>query len=230
MTSDMQVKGGGAPVRVLVVDDDLVVRKGLASLLTTDDGRIVVVGEARDGSHALDLAHEHTPDVALLDLNMPLYDGLYALPELSKICKVLMLTNNDAPLVVDQALRAGARGYLVHRQFNAAELVASVLATATGRAHLSPSAINALADNLRSMRSTCVGVSGGDRGKELSRRELEIMEHIARGMSNPEIARILFLSEKTVKNHVNRIYAKLQVRTRAAAVALWLGADVTEVG
>ncbi|PBC69600.1 LuxR family two component transcriptional regulator [Streptomyces sp. TLI_235] len=212
-------------IRVLVVDDDLVIRRGLVSLLH-GDGRALVVGEAGDRGHALELARLYSPDVALLDLGLPLFEGLHVLAELSRICKVLVLAGRDVAFDVDQALRVGATGYLVHRQFSAAELMTAVMATAQGRAHLSPGAVTALAEKLRSTRAVRPGPPRSGRVGELSRRELEIMDHIARGRSNPEIAKTLFLSEKTVKNHVNRIYAKLQVRSRAAAVALWLGAEV----
>ncbi|MFJ1560912.1 LuxR C-terminal-related transcriptional regulator [Streptomyces mirabilis] len=223
ITGDMQVERKGALIRALVVDDDLVVRKGLISLLHAS-GRIVVVGEAADGGRALHLAQQQSPDVTLLDLGMPLLESLQTLPALSKLCKVLVMADGGEVADVDQAVSAGATGYLVHCQFSAVELITAVLATAKGRGHLSPGAITALAENLRTMRSGRVGLPVGGRPHDLSRRELQIMEHIARGRTNPEIARILFLSEKTVKNHVNHIYAKLQVHSRAAAVALWLGA------
>ncbi|MGW4757705.1 LuxR C-terminal-related transcriptional regulator [Streptomyces chartreusis] len=226
ITGDMQVDRKGALIRALVVDDDLVVRKGLISLLHAS-GRIVVVGEAADGSRALHLAQQQSPDVTLLDLGMPLVESLRTLPALSKLCKVLVLADGGEVFDVDQAVSAGATGYLVHCQFSAVELITAVLATAKGRAHLSPGAITVLAENLRTMRSARAGLPVG-RPHDLSRRELEIMEHIARGRTNPEIARVLFLSEKTIKNHVNHIYAKLQVRSRAAAVALWLGSHGSE--
>jgi DNA-binding NarL/FixJ family response regulator len=225
MIDEMTADRKETRVRVLVVDDDLVIRKGLISLLHAD-GRAHVVGEAADRVRALELTQLRSPDVVLLNLGVPLLEGLHVLAELSRSCKVLVLATGEVAFDVDQALRVGATGYLVHRQFSAAELVTAVVATAQGRAHLSPGAVLALAEKLRAARSPRVGSPHSSRTGTLSRREFEIMDHIARGRSNPEIAKTLFLSEKTVKNHVNRIYAKLQVRSRAAAVALWLGADV----
>jgi DNA-binding NarL/FixJ family response regulator len=225
MIDEMTADGKEARVRVLVVDDDLVIRKGLVSLLHTD-GRALVVGEAADRARALELARLRSPDVVLLNLGAPLFEGLHVLAELSRSSKVLVLAAGEVAFDVDQALRVGATGYLVHRQFSASELATAVVATAQGRAHLSPGAVLALAEKLRAARAARPGFPHSSRTGSLSRREFEIMDHIARGRSNPEIAKTLFLSEKTVKNHVNRIYAKLQVRSRAAAVALWLGAEV----
>jgi DNA-binding NarL/FixJ family response regulator len=225
VTDELSSDSKDGQIRALVVDDDLVIRRGLVSLLD-GDGRTLEVREAGGRSQALELAQMWVPDVVLLNLGTPRQESMHALAELSRLYKVLVLASGDVTFDVDQALRIGATGYLVHRQFSASELTAAVLATAQGRAHLSPGAVTALAENLRAVRSLRLGSSRHGRVDGLSRRELEIMEHISRGQSNPEIAKTLFLSEKTVKNHVNRIYAKLQVRSRAAAVALWLGAPV----
>lgn len=221
INSDGKADSEEPSVRALVVDDDLVIRLGLASLLR-ESGRVVVAGEAADGYQAIILAQQLRPDVVLMGIDMPICDGLYALPKLVKICKVLMLVKYEEVALVDKALRAGAIGYLVHRQFTADELITAVAAPAQGQPHLSPGAIATLARNLRAarcMRTRSLSVIGKH---ELSRREVEVMEHIARGRSNPDIARDLFLSKKTVKNHVNRIYAKLQVHSRAEAVVMWL--------
>ncbi len=221
-------EAGAQAVRVLVVEDDLVIRKGLISLLL-DDGRTHVVGEAQNWRHAVSMAQLRSPDVVLFNLGVPLLEGLQALAELSQLCRVLVLGADGTAFDVDQVLRVGATGYLVHRQFSAVELVTAVVATAQGQPHLSPGAIVALAQRIRSAHTTRTELPRSARMGRLSRRELEVMDHIARGRSNPDIAQTLFLSEKTVKNHVNRIYAKLQVHSRAAAVSLWLGAAVDPV-
>ncbi|MFE3111102.1 response regulator transcription factor [Kitasatospora indigofera] len=214
---------GAQAVRVLVVEDDLVIRHGLISLLR-NDGRTLVVGEAQNWRHAVALAQLRSPSVVVLNLGVSLLDGMQALAELSQLCRVLALADDSTAFDVDQALRVGATGYLVHRQFSAVELVTAVMATAQGKPHLSPGAVVALAQRLQAAPSTRSGLPRGGRVGSLSRRELEVMDHIARGRSNSDIAQTLFLSEKTVKNHVNRIYTKLQVHSRAAAVSLWLGA------
>lgn len=225
MIGNAKLDGDGALIRVLVADDDLVVRKGLASLLHA--GGQVVVGEAGDGRSAIELALRKSPDVALLNLDLRLNDGLHTLPRLSVLCPVLVLVNGKQRVEVDRVLRAGATGYMVHGQFTARELHTAVAATARGQSHLSPAAIDSLADILRSTPPPHRQAQNTrERLSNLSRRETEIMGHIALGRSNPDIARILFLSEKTVKNHVNRIYSKMKVRSRAAAVALWLGAEL----
>lgn len=205
-------------VRVLVVDDNAVIRMGLTSLLEAS-GEVEVVGEAGDGRTAIELAQRLHPDVVLLDVRMPLLDGVSAAGPLSEVSKVLMLTYAEDPAIIDDALRAGARGYLVHGLFRPAELVSAVTGTAAGGSFLSPPAATALLAAVRSRHP-----SERDRATAgLSEREAEVMDLIARGRSNSAIASTLFLSEKTVKNHVNRIYAKLGVSNRGEAIADWLG-------
>jgi len=208
-----------SPVRVMVVDDNAVIRTGLRSLLALS-GDVLVVGEAANGKEAVETAQRVRPDVVLLDVRMPVVDGVTAASELVRQSKVLMLTYADDGEVVTSALRAGASGYLVHGAFQPEELVRAVVGTAHGDAHLSPAAAGVLVNAVRSG----LGRAAPDRRRfGLSGREMEVMDLIASGRSNVDIANKLFLSEKTVKNHVNRIYAKLGVRTRAEAIALWLG-------
>ncbi|WSQ55303.1 response regulator transcription factor [Streptomyces sp. NBC_01218] len=273
------------PLRVVVADDNPVVRAGLGALLS---GRadIEVVAEAADGRHAWEQTLMHRPDVVLLDVRMPGVDGISALPYLAQICPVLMLTYSREIEIVQEALRLGAGGYLVHGEFTAEQLVEAVRDTKCGRAHFTTSAANALLAHIRqdasvrrdrlpdglggSMPSeaaeqgdgapeaaTVVGQAGAvPDGREtrtteglsllqplvgesfatgrmrgasnraqfkLSSREVEIMELIASGMSNQQIAATCFISEKTVKNHINRIFTKLHSRTRSEAIAHWLG-------
>ncbi len=206
-------------VRVLVVDDNAVIRMGLVSLLETS-GNISVVGEAANGREAITRAAETRPDVVLLDVRMPVMDGLAAAPSLAQQCKVLMLTYAEDTDIIETAIRAGASGYLIHGRFDAAELVDAVLGTVKGASFLSPAAASVLVD---AMRRGPEMIERDPAASGLSDREFEVMDLIARGKSNAEIARQLFLSEKTVKNHVNRIYAKLGVKTRGEAIATWLG-------
>lgn len=223
MTGNAKLDGDGTLNRVLVAGHDLVVRKGLASLLQA--GGQVVVGEAWDGHSAIHLAQQRSPDVALLNMDLRLHDGLHTVPRLSALCPVLVLVDGERQIDAGRALRSGATGFMVHGQFTARELRITVAATARGQ-RLSPAAIDALAENPCSPPAYRQAQSMRERVSNLSRREAEIMGHVALGRSNPEIARIFFLSEKTVKNHVNRIYSKLKVRSRAAAVALWWGVEL----
>lgn len=233
------------PVRIVVADDNPVVRAGLTALLSGHDD-ITVVGEASDGREAYETAGRHRPDVILLDVRMPGVDGIAALPYLVPIAPVLMLTYSGEPETVREALRRGADGYLVHGEFTADQLVAAVRDTARGRTHLTPTAAGALLTHLRdanahvtegvippptpiplkglSQLQPSVGQSSSDRSRfQLSAREAEIMDLIASGMTNQQIAAACFISEKTVKNHINRIFAKLHSTSRAEAAAKWLG-------
>jgi len=208
------------PVSVVVVDDNAVIRMGLRSLIEATPS-LRLVGEAGDGDAAVRVVRETVPDVVLLDVRMPRRDGVQVAAEVSRWSKVLMLTYSDAPDVVRAAVGAGASGYLVHGQFAAHELERTVLAVAGGSFVLSPVAAEAMRAGWGAPPAVPAAPSRPDVG--LSAREAEVMELIARGRSNSQIAAECFLAEKTVKNHVNHIFAKLGVRTRAEAVSLWLG-------
>ena len=184
----------------------------------------------------------------LLDVRMPGMDGITALPYLVRLAPVLMLTYSREPEIVREALRLGAGGYLVHGEFTADELITAVRDLSDGRATFTASAAAAAAvsdslgvpyDRTKSLR-ICNGcgtvvegstrLRGGTppRGHNplefgLSSREVEIMDLIAAGMNNQQIAATCFISEKTVKNHINRIFAKLHSTTRSEAIAHWLG-------
>jgi DNA-binding NarL/FixJ family response regulator len=204
--------------RVLIVDDNAVLRRGVASLLEAADG-IEVVGEAGTGKEAIALAKEVAPDIVLLDVRMPVMDGIAAAGPLSKIAKVMMLTYAEDEERVSKAIRAGASGYMVHGRFSPEELEQAVIDLANGRNVISPSVVSVVFDALRE----------GPDGTEpegpaaLTEREAEIMNLLAQGRSNGAIATELFISEKTVKNHINRIYSKLGVANRAEAIAAHLG-------
>lgn len=219
--------GNGASVddalRVLVVDDNPVVRSGLVSLLEAS-GQVQVVGEAGDGGRAVELAENLRPDLVLLDVRMPLVGGVEAAAPLSRVTRVLMLTYTDDPETVRASIRRGACGYLVHGTFSADELGRAVRDAVSGANPLSPTAVSAVIEAVRDTPPRRAVASPAARaGSGLSTREAEVMDLIAQGRSNGEIAADLFLSEKTVKNHVNRIYAKLGVESRGAAIAQWLG-------
>lgn len=216
-------------VGVLIVDDNPVVRMGLWSLLAIDD-EIEVVGEASSGPEAVLAARELSPDVVLLDVRMPQGGGLDVLPELVVDSKVLMLTYSDEPAVVSAALRAGATGYLVHGAFESRELVRAIKDTAAGQARLSPSAAAVLMQGmLGDTGAAAVAVEAPPLATEvvrrhrLSPREVDICTLLVEGASNSDIATSLFIEEKTVKNHINRIFAKLGASSRSEAIATCLG-------
>lgn len=204
---------------VVVVDGNPLIRLGIASMLE-QTRRVRVVGEASHADRAVDTTLRLKPQVVLLDLEPPEHTNLAILPDLARHSAVLVLTSCTAPTTVHRAVRAGAVGYLIHGQFGAADLCRAVEAAARGEALLSPSAVAALVDVVRTHPEP---IAASAQLGRLSVREIDIMSYIVRGLGNAEIARHLHLSEKTVRNHVNHIYAKLAVRTRAQAIATWLG-------
>jgi DNA-binding NarL/FixJ family response regulator len=232
------------PLRLLVADDNPVVRAGLTALLS---GRAdtTVVAQAADGREAYEAALEHRPDVILLDVRMPGVDGISALPHLVRLAPVMMLTYSHETETVREALRLGAGGYLVHGEFTTEQLVRAVRDVREGRPHVTPGAAKALLTELQSGAPAHVGhqlpapargicapplsqlqspMEESSRSRfRLSAREAEIMDLIASGMTNRQIAATCFISEKTVKNHINRIFAKLHSTTRSQATAKWLG-------
>jgi len=207
-----------APVTVLIVDDNAVVRSGLRGLLESSP-RIHVVGEAWDGERAVQVARETLPDVVLLDVRMPRRDGVSAAREIAQHSRVVMMTFTDDQETVQQAIDAGAIGYLVHGTFEIDGLVGCVLAAARGAGTFSAQVLQALRAPRRSPEPTAA-----ERAERcgLSDRQGEIMALIARGLSNGQIAAECYLSEKTVKNHINRIFAAMGVSSRGEAIATWL--------
>ena len=218
-------------VRVLIVDDSPVVRMGLRSLLLVEDG-IEVVGEAGDGDEGLSMASNLRPDVVLLDVRMPRRDGVSVVSEIAELAKVLMMTFTDETHVIQEALRRGASGYLVHGTFDAEFLGSMVRQCAGGAGAFSGPALAALRSGGTATPQVpptlggTVEASPPHRGEEitggLSPRQVEVMDLVAEGRSNREIAAELFLAEKTVKNHINAIFAELGVGTRAEAIVRWL--------
>ena len=194
------------PIRLVVVDDHPVVRDGIAGMLESDE-RVEVVGEAADGVEALAQVHRLDPDVVLMDLRMPGGDGVPAIRALRAGSparpRILVLTTYDTDADIHAAIDAGADGYLL-KAMSRAELIDGVLAVAAGRRVLAPSAVESLMDRGRVER--------------LTDRELEVLTAIARGGTNRDVARELLVSEATVKTHLLRLYPKLGVRDRAAAV------------
>ena len=203
-------------VRVVVVDDNDLLRAGLVTVLTSDPD-VEVVGEAVDGPRAVSLCRETSPDVVLMDVEMPGGDGLAATEALrghAPDVRVLILTMFDLDDYVAAALRAGAAGFLL-KTTPPRELVAAVKAWAAGETQLGPSVIARLVDSyVNRPREPVAGIA------DLTERELDVLRAMARGLSNSEISRELYLAETTVKTHVARILSKLGVRDRVQAVVL----------
>ena len=204
-------------IRVLVVDDHPVYRDGVVMALDASQ-ECVVVGQGHDGDQAVTLAQELQPDVVLLDLRMPGSDGLDAIRLLRRdtpSARIIVLTMFEDEASVRAALRAGACGYLV-KGATREELVRSVVAVAHGQVVFAGSAAAAVQRALSVPDNTS---SGRALLPMLSEREIEVLDLVARGRANSEIARRLVISEKTVRNHVSHIFLKLGVSGRAQAVA-----------
>ncbi|MGF1506828.1 MAG: response regulator [Anaerolineae bacterium] len=209
-------------VRVLLVDDQDIVREGLQAILGTAPG-IEIVGAAADGALAIDLIPETQPDVVLMDLKMPVMNGVQAtrfIREQFPEVKVLVLTTYDADDWVFDAIRGGAAGYLL-KDTPRDELVAAIQGTAAGQTHIDPNVAGLLVRQLQGgepLPDTTLADS-------LSEREREVLRLVAHGLTNADIATRLHLSEGTVRNYVSAILTKLQVedRTQAAVFALRYG-------
>ncbi|MEO6772622.1 MAG: response regulator transcription factor [Kofleriaceae bacterium] len=215
------------PVRVLLVDDQTLFRAGLRTLLSTRP-EVEVVGDAENGEVALVLAAQTRPEVVLMDLKMPVLDGVATTRRLRVQlpgCRVVALTTFEDDELVFEGLRAGAVGYLL-KDAPVARLVEAILAAARGESVLQPSvATKVLAELSRLGGVTATATPATNQLARLSERERDVLRLIARGASNKEIAGALFLAEGTVKNHVTSILTKLEVddRTQAALRARELG-------
>lgn len=199
-------------IRVLVVDDHHVVRQGIAALINSADD-MTVVAEAANGRQAVDLFGQHSPDVTIMDLRLPVLTGVEAITAIRQItptAKVIVLTTFDGDEDIYRALQAGARGYLLKDMFGD-DLMDAIRAVHAGKTRIPAAVAQRLADRMT--------------GPELTPRELEVLKLIVAGNSNKDIAHRLFISEATVKTHINSLLGKLQVndRTQAATTALQRG-------
>ena len=204
------------PIRVLLADDQVLVRTGFRMILGTEDG-LTVVGEAVDGRQAIALARELRPDVVLMDVQMPNLDGLAATREVvaEGSARVVILTTFDRDEYLFDALRAGASGFLL-KNASPEDLIEAVKVVARGDALLAPEVTRRVLDTF-ARRPAAAHPRPASLG-QLTDRELEVLQLIARGHSNAEIAAALFLGEATVKTHVSRVLMKLGVRDRVQAV------------
>ncbi|WP_107657289.1 response regulator [Nocardia suismassiliense] len=198
-------------LRLILADDHVVMRAGIAALLAAEPS-IEIVGEAADGSEAIALAERLKPDVALLDLRMPIQDGVAATREITTrtTTRVLILTTYDTDSDIERAVEAGAIGYLL-KDTTRDQLVAAIHAASRGRTVLAPLVAERLVARIRRPAPIT-----------LSPREIDVLHAVADGLSNPEIGQRLTIAEATVKTHLLRIFAKLDVndRTHAVVVAL----------
>lgn len=221
-------------IRVLVVDDQAMVREGFAALLGAQPD-IEIVGQAQDGAVAVEMAAEYHPDVVLMDVRMPVMDGLEAAKLIlanapgttDSVPHILMLTTFDVDDYVYDALKLGASGFLL-KDALAEELVAAVRIVAAGEALLAPSVTKRLIEQFalsgpRPLRCR-------EKLEGLTEREREVMTLVGRGCSNHEIAAELFIAEQTVKTHVSKILAKLELRDRVQMVVLAYDSGLVEPG
>ncbi|HZQ53708.1 MAG TPA: response regulator transcription factor [Bryobacteraceae bacterium] len=200
------------PIRILIVEDHHVVRQGLAALLKTVPD-MTVVAQAADGAEGVRLFREHKPDVTIMDLRLPVLSGVDAITQIRSefpSARIIVLTTFDGDEDIYRALQAGARGYLLKDMFGE-ELMEAIRVVHSGRTRIPPAIAERLAERMG--------------GPNLTNRELEVLQAIAAGKSNKEIAFVLGISEATVKTHINNILSKLGVadRTQATTAALQRG-------
>ncbi|MGZ4627170.1 MAG: response regulator transcription factor [Kineosporiaceae bacterium] len=205
-------------VRVVIADDQHLVRAGLTTILDSEPD-IQIVAEAEDGRRAVELARRLRPDVLLMDVRMPVLDGIAATRELRRDpdveTRIVMLTTFDLDEYVYEALRAGASGFLV-KDIRDDELVTAVRTAARGDGLFAPSVTRRLVEAY--IRRPPAGGTPGPGADTLTPRELEVWQLVARGLSNAEIAAALVVGEATVKTHVARVMAKLRARDRVETV------------
>ena len=209
---------GPGPIRVLIADDQRVVREGLSMLVAQIDG-VEVVGAASDGAEAVRLAGACHPDVIMMDLRMPGTDGITATADLHQqqpAARVLVLTTYADEDAILPALQAGARGYLT-KDASAEQIETAIRAVHAGQTHLDP-AVQARLVAAVARQPPAADPPGRQPPAGLTAREAEVLTLLASGLSNTEIAQRLYLSNATVKTHINRIFAKTGARDRAQAV------------
>lgn len=210
----------GLVIRVLLADDEAMIRAGVKAILAAD-AEIEVVAEANDGREAVDLTLAHRPHVALLDIRMPRLDGLAAATEINRVAPetaVVMLTTFGEDDYIARALGEGASGFLL-KSGDPRELIAGVRAVAGGAAYLSPRVAHRVITELRDGRMSR-GAAARDRTDALTERERDVLALVGAGLSNAEIAKRLFLVEGTVKSYVSAILTRLGVRNRVQAAII----------
>ncbi len=203
---------------LVIADDQGMIRAGLRSLLDAE-ADLDVIGEAANGQEAIELVARLRPDVTLMDIRMPVLDGIAAtkrLVEIDSSTRIVVLTTFNLDEYVFEALRAGAAGFLL-KDAPAEELATAIRVVASGDALLAPGVTRRVIDAF-ARRPTTASHQPDERLETLTRREVEVLSHLARGLANAEIARRLFISEATTKTHVSNLLAKLGLRDRVQAV------------
>ena len=216
--ADERARGDNEPIRVLIADDHALFRRGLQMVLGAETD-IEVVGEASDGAEALKVAAETTPDIVLMDVRMPKRGGIdacTAIKDAVPSVKIIMLTISDEEADLYDAIKAGAMGYLL-KEIPVEEVAAAIRAVHGGQSLISPSMASKLLNEFASM------IKRGDERQQLpaprlTDREMEVLRLVAKGLNNRDIAKQLFISENTVKNHIRNILEKLQLHSRMEAV------------
>lgn len=209
---------------ILIVDDNFVARRGLRSLFQRESD-ITIKGEASTGRAAIDWMKNNTADIVLMDVRMPDKDGIEATAEILKLrpeTRILMLTVIEDQSTLLRALLAGARGYLVYGRFTPEELIKAIHITVTGGIIAIPPVAPALLTNIQSHIAGANEIIEMESMEPLTAREKDILGLIALGKGNQEIAAALSIEEKTVKNHINNIYSKLQIKSRYEAISYML--------
>ncbi|MGO9080495.1 MAG: response regulator [Streptosporangiaceae bacterium] len=224
--------GRAEPIRTLIVDDHALFRRGLEMVLAAESD-IELVGEASDGAEAVQKVGEVLPDIVLMDIRMPRSSGIEACRAMKDVvpsAKIVILTNSDEEEDLFEAIRAGASGYLL-KDIPLDEVAGTVRAVHGGQSLINPS----MAGKLLTEFAGLARRDTDDRAEEvpapkLTEREMQVLKLIARGMNNRDIAKELFISENTVKNHVRNILEKLQIHSRMEAVMVAVREKLIELG
>ena len=220
----MNSEPSGKPIKVILADDHPLIRQGLRTMLETSV-EVEILGEATEGRELIEMVATHQPDVIVVDIRMPDMDGLEAVRRIRKrypAVKALMLTVHDEEAYVHEAIRAGASGYLL-KTVSADELVKGIVTVAAGKAMLHPVITRHLINEFAEMSK-----DDGKTPKELSPREQDVLQLMAYGKSNKEIARSLGIGSQTVKTHISHIFTKLGAADRTGAVAVALRKGLVE--
>jgi DNA-binding NarL/FixJ family response regulator len=232
LTSDADAVSAGDPIRVLIADDHAFFRRGLEVVLGEDAG-IELVGQASDGAEAVQLAGELLPDVVLMDIRMPKINGIEAARQMKEVApsaKIVILTISDEEEDLFEAIRSGASGYLL-KDIPLDELADSVRAVHGGQSLINPSMAGKLLSEFATLarRDAEEEPAKHAPAPKLTEREMEVLRLVARGMNNRDIAKELFISENTVKNHVRNILEKLQIHSRMEAVMIAVREKLIEI-
>ena len=222
-------KNGNERLKVLVVDDHALFRRGLQMVLKSE-GDIEVVGEAADGNEAVEKAQESMPDVILMDVRMPHRSGIEATQQIKDLLphvKILMLTISDEEADLYEAIKAGASGYLL-KEISIDEVADAIRSVFAGQSRLSPSMAAKLLQEFAAMSKRAAEARQLP-APRLTDREMEVLRLVAQGLNNRDIAKELFISENTVKNHIRNILEKLHLHSRMEAVVYAVREKLLEI-